>query len=100
ARGVCAALTLEGYNTINLGSDRPARLMTMIDIIARLTGREPKITYRPAHPADVPATWADVTRAKELLHWTPTVSFEEGLEAAVNWYRAERDWAKELSLGE
>ncbi len=100
ARGVCAALNLTGHNTINLGSDRPAKLMTMIEIIARLTGREPRIEYRPIHPADVPATWADITRARELLHWSPTVTFEQGIEAAVKWYQTERSWAKDLSLGE
>ncbi len=100
ARGVCAALKLEGHNTINLGSDRPAKLRTMIDIICRLVGREAKIEYRPIHPADVPATWADITRAREVLGWTPQMSFEDGLKAAVEWYRAERTWAKDLSLGE
>lgn len=100
ARGVCAALALEGHNTINLGSDRPHRLMTMIELIARLVGREPKIEYRPSHPADVPATWADITRARELLKWSPEVSFEAGIRAAVEWYKQERSWAKDLSLGE
>lgn len=100
ARGVCAALALDGHHTINLGSDRPHKLMAMIELIARLVGREPKIEYRPSHPADVPATWADITRAREILNWTPETSFEEGIQAAVEWYRAERSWAKELSLGE
>lgn len=100
ARGVCAALKLEGHHTINLGSDRPAKLSTMIEIISRLVGREPKIDYRPMHPADVPATWADITRARTVLDWSPQVSFENGLKAAVEWYRAERSWAKDLSLGD
>ncbi len=100
ARGVCAALKLEGYHTINLGSDRPAKLRAMIDMISGMVGREPKIEYRPAHPADVPATWADITRARTELDWSPKVSFEAGLQAAVDWYQAERSWAKELSLGD
>jgi UDP-glucuronate 4-epimerase len=100
ARGVCAALKLEGYHTINLGSDRPSKLRAMIDMISRMVGRAPKIEYRPAHPADVPATWADITRARTELDWSPKVSFEAGLQAAVDWYQAERSWARELSLGD
>lgn len=100
ARGVCAALKLEGHHTINLGSDRPAKLSKMIEIISRLVGREAKIDYRPMHPADVPATWADITRARTVLDWSPQVSFEDGLKAAVEWYREERSWAKDLSLGD
>lgn len=100
ARGVCAALELTGHQTINLGSDRPSKLSTMIDIISRLVGKSPKIEYRPIHPADVPATWADITRAREELHWSPQVTFEDGLQASVEWYLRERAWAKDLSLGE
>jgi nucleoside-diphosphate-sugar epimerase len=100
ARGVCAALELQGYQTINLGSDRPSKLSTMIDIISRQVDKKPVIEYRPAHPADVPATWADITRAREVLKWSPKVTFEDGLQASVDWYREQRDWAKGISLGE
>lgn len=100
ARGVCAALNLEGHHTINLGSDRPVKLRTMIEVISNLVGREAKTEHRPMHPADVPATWADITRARTRLDWSPKVSFEDGIRAAVDWYRAERSWAKDLSLGE
>jgi len=100
ARGVFAALALDGRQTINLGSDHPVRLNVMSALISRLAGREAHIEHRPSHPADVPATWADITRARTLLGWSPEVSFEDGIRASVEWYRAEREWAKDILLGE
>jgi nucleoside-diphosphate-sugar epimerase len=60
----------------------------MIGQIARLVGREPIIQHRPMHPADVPATWANVEKAKRLLGWTPQISLEEGLRRTVEWFRS------------
>ncbi len=57
ARGTIAGVKPLGYETINLGGDRPVRLSAIIDQIGQLLGREPVIEYHPAHPADVPATW-------------------------------------------
>ena len=100
ARGTVAGLAPFGYEVINLGGDRPVRLTAIIDQIGELAGREPVIEYRPAHPADVPATWADVGKAAELLHWSPQVSVEEGLRRSVAWYRENRDTVLPLELGD
>jgi nucleoside-diphosphate-sugar epimerase len=57
------------------------------------------VEHSPAHPADVPATWADIRRAREVLGWAPRVSFEAGLESLVAWYGANRAWAREIETG-
>jgi nucleoside-diphosphate-sugar epimerase len=100
ARGTIAALGPLGYKVINLGSDRPVRLDVIIQQISELFGREPIIRYRPAHPADVPATWARIERARDLLGWTPRVDIEEGLRRTVAWYRENRDEILTLELRE
>jgi len=108
ARGTVAALAPAlalaegptGYDVINLGSDRPVALSHVIAVIGDLVGRKPVIEYRPAHPADVPITWADVTRARQRLGWQPQVSLEAGLEACVAWYRSHRELARAIRLDE
>ncbi len=100
ARGTVAALRPFGYEVINLGGDRPVRLSDVIAIIGELLGRPAKIDYRPAHPADVPATWADVSKARRLLDWTPQVPIEEGLRRSVEWYRENRETVLPLELGD
>jgi nucleoside-diphosphate-sugar epimerase len=96
ARGTVLALKKLGYGVINLGSDHPWKLIDVLRRIEALVGREAVIEHRPAHAADVDATWADVSRAREILGWRPQVSCEEGLRNVVDWYRQNRDWAREI----
>ncbi|RLG08345.1 MAG: nucleotide sugar epimerase [Thaumarchaeota archaeon] len=86
------------YEIVNLGSDHPVPLNRVISVLEELLGKKAKIVYRPAHPADVPATWADISKAQELLAWKPQVSLEEGLRQAVKWFLENRRWAKEVKL--
>ena len=100
ARGTIAALKPLGYEVINLGGDRPTQLSAVIDRIGQLVGRQPQIEYGPAHPADVPATWADIGKARRLLDWAPEISVEEGLRRSVAWYRENREMVLPLELGD
>jgi dTDP-D-glucose 4,6-dehydratase len=61
-------------------------------------GREAVIESRSGHPADVPATWADLSKAKRLLGWSPQMTWEEGLEQTVKWYLENRSWASSIEL--
>jgi UDP-glucuronate 4-epimerase len=97
ARGTVAALRPLGYEIINLGSDGPVVLMDAIHIIEGTLGHKAQLEYRPAHAADVPATWADITKARHLLAWEPQVLFAEGITRTVAWYRANRAWASVIS---
>jgi UDP-glucuronate 4-epimerase len=100
ARGTIAALRPLGYEVINLGGDHVVLLSEIIRQIAELVGKKPRIESRPMHPADVPTTWADVSKAARLLDWRPTVAIEEGLRRSVEWYFANREMARELELGD
>jgi UDP-glucuronate 4-epimerase len=100
ARGTVAALKPLGFEVINLGGDRPIRLDYVISQIAELVGRKPIIEYRPAHPADVPATWANVAKARQLLDWLPEVAIEEGLHRTAVWYRENRVEILPLDMGD
>ncbi len=97
ARGTIQALRPLGYETINLGSNEPIVLLDAIRLIEELVGKEAKLEFRPRHPADVMATWADITKAVELLEWAPQHDFKAGLEALVLWYQANRAWAKQVA---
>jgi UDP-glucuronate 4-epimerase len=96
ARGTIAGLKSLGFEVINLGSDEPVVLMDVIHLIERLLDKEALLEHRPRHPADVMATWADIDKAERLLGWRPQVSYTEGIRRAVQWYRENRDWAKDV----
>ncbi|MGH2436602.1 MAG: NAD-dependent epimerase/dehydratase family protein [bacterium] len=100
ARGTVAALRPSGLATINLGSDRPVAIVTILSMLERLLQRRAEIERRPLHPADVPATWADISQARRILGWEPRTTLEEGLALAVRWYMEQRTWAASIDLGD
>ena len=99
ARGTIAALRPVGYEIINLGGDEPVVLADAIRLIEELTGKQAQRKYVPRHPADVPATWADISKAGRLLEWRPQSDFRTGVTALVEWYNANREWARDIKTG-
>jgi len=97
ARGTCAALRPVGYEIVNLGSDEPVVLNAAIRLIEELCGRRARLVHEEAHAADVPATWADISKAGRVLGWRPETSFAEGVEKLVRWYRDNREWARTIA---
>lgn len=96
AKGTIAALKPLGYEIINLGSDAPVALIDMIRMIEKITGKKAHLKFLPSHPADVPATWADISKAKRILNWKPKTGFEEGIRKVIKWYEENRSWAKQI----
>ena len=97
ARGTVAALGVTGYETINLGYGSPVVLNDVIGLIEEAVGKPAIIEYQERHPADPLMTWADTSRARQVLGWTPTVGIEEGILRTVEWYMANRDRARLLT---
>ena len=100
ARGTLSALRPLGHQVINLGSDRPVPLARVIELVEQMVGRRAVVERRAPHPADVPATWACIERARRLLGWEPRVGLEEGLRRCVSWYLAQREWASLVNTEE
>ena len=96
ARGTVAALDLQGYEIVNLGNENPVSVNEMIATIEKWVGRDAQIEYEERHLTDPLLTWADIRRAKRLLHWTPEVDLGEGIRRTVEWYTENRDWARSL----
>ncbi len=98
AEGTVRAIPLKGYEIINLGNNRPHRLMYMVELIERYTGKRAVIDFKEFHKADMKDTWADIGKAKKLLGWKPEVSLEEGMERTVRWFIDNWSWVKDLKV--
>jgi len=96
ARGTLAGLKPLGYEVINLGSNGPVVLMDAVRLIEELVGRRAIVEYLPRHPADVQATWADITKAQKLLGWRPQTPLNNGLADLNAWCQKNRSWAKRI----
>lgn len=77
-----------GCRVWNLGSDRPVTLGALVEKIGVVTGSPLKIRREPMQPGDVVTTWADLTRSRAELGYSPKVSFEEGLLRQWAWTKA------------
>src|ERR1700744_1458711 len=88
ARGTISALRPVGCDTFNLGNDEPLKLIDMIAMIEELAGQKAKIEYKPWHPADMAATWADISKAKKHLDWKPQTTFAGGMKKLAAWDEA------------
>ena len=96
-RGTIAGLKPLGYEVVNLGSDQPTVLMNVLQMIEQLVGKPAQIEFQSMHRADVPATWADISKAERLLGWRPQATIADGVAQLVQWYQANRIWARELA---
>jgi len=85
--GVVAAIdTPRAYEIINIGGSRTEKLSTLISLIEENLGVKARINYTDPVPGDVPLTYADVSKAAELLDFTPRVSLAEGVARYVKWF--------------
>ena len=77
------------YECINLGNDRPVALNEYLDALGRLLDREVLTVPAPEHPMDAKRTWADLAKARRLLGYQPSTTFEEALREVIDWYEHE-----------
>jgi len=96
ARGTILALNPLGYEVINLGGHEVTTINDLIKLIEEVVGRKAIIEYGPPNPADMFTNWADVTKAGQLLGWEPQINMRAGVERLVEWYNAEREWARDV----
>lgn len=75
------------YEIINLGSNNPVSLKEMINTIGEVLNVEPKIEVLPMQPGDVDRTYADISKAKKLLGYSPKFTFKEGIQKFIDWYK-------------
>ena len=78
------------YEILNIGNSSPISLKQMIETIGKALNKEPKIKQLPMQPGDVNRTFADISKAKRMLGYEPKISFEEGIQNFVEWYKKNR----------
>jgi UDP-glucuronate 4-epimerase len=76
-----------GFEIVNLGGAHPITLGELVAHIETAVGKKAKLDRQPDQPGDVPATFAEVSKAARLLGYEPRVPIAEGLRRYVEWYR-------------
>ena len=91
--GVRAAIDYDAsdYQIFNLGESQTVELIQLIALLEKELDSHAIIDRQPLQPGDVPQTFADVTKARELLGYDPKTKIEEGIKRFVEWFRRERE---------
>ncbi|MHC4706900.1 MAG: SDR family oxidoreductase [Planctomycetota bacterium] len=72
---------------VNIACGEAVTVNETINIINELVGKQIKPQYDAPRPGDIKHSLADISAAEELIDYRPTVSFGEGLQTAIDWYR-------------
>ncbi len=75
------------FEIFNLGESQTTKLRELIEIIAKNLGLTLTIDKQPMQPGDVPITYADITKAREMLGYDPKTTVKEGVARFIAWFR-------------
>jgi UDP-glucose 4-epimerase len=82
---VAAALKGVPGRVYNIGGGSRVSVNHVLQMIARVSGRQPIVSTNPAQKGDMRHTYADTSRARADLGFVPKVGLEEGLAAEHAW---------------
>jgi len=86
--GIAASMERRfGYEIFNLGESQTVRLDELIAVLEETLGCRAQIDRKPTQPGDVPITYADISKARDLLGYRPTVKIAEGIRRFAEWFK-------------
>ena len=87
-----AAMSQISGEVINIGSDNTYSVNRLVELLGG------EAVYIPKRPGEPDCTWADIQKAKALLHWYPKVEFEQGVHVLlqnIDYWREAPVWSEE-----
>ena len=89
--GIYRLLLSDYAQPVNIGNPDEISIRDFAEEIIKLTGTEQKIVYKPLPKDDPMQRKPDITRAREILDWKPTVSRSEGLKITYEYFKKQID---------
>lgn len=71
---------------VNIGNPAEMTVMQLVELVLELTGSSSEVTYLPLPVDDPQRRRPDITKAEQLLGWTPRTPLEQGLRATISWF--------------
>jgi nucleoside-diphosphate-sugar epimerase len=82
----CEASAATG-KVFNIGTGARFSLNKVVSLLGAISGAQLRVKYEPAREGDIRDSLADISKAREILSYQPSVSFEAGLKRTFDWYR-------------
>src|SRR5260221_11860383 len=86
--GIYRLLLCDYPYPVNVGNPDEITIGDFAEEIVKLTGTKQKVIYHPLPKDDPKQRQPDITKAKEILGWTPKVSRKEGLKITYDYFRS------------
>ena len=85
--GIIKLIDSTENDPVNIGNPHEMTIKEIAETIIRMTGSTSQIVYRPLPTDDPKVRKPDITRARTLLGWEPTVPLEQGLTSTIAYFR-------------
>lgn len=99
----------EKHNTYNIGGFNEWKNIDLVKLLCELMDKklgnpagtsEELITYIKDRPGHDRRYAIDATKINQELGWSPSVTFEQGLQLTIDWYFENQDWLQHVTSGE
>lgn len=94
--GIYRLMRSDYREPLNLGQDRMISINELVDMVARIAGKQIKKEYDLTKPQGVRGRNSDNTRLRQVLGWEPQISLETGLARTYEWIAGELKRSAEL----
>ena len=86
-RGLIALLDSNENDPVNVGNPIEFTIGELAEVVLEITGSSSTIEMHPLPTDDPTQRKPDITRAREILGWEPTVQLREGVERTIEYFR-------------
>lgn len=76
------------HTVYNLGNQNPVQMLSFVEILGRVLGRQPVLDLQKWPPTEVYKTYADTSRLHAAIGWAPSTTLQDGLTKLAAWYTA------------
>jgi dTDP-glucose 4,6-dehydratase len=88
-RGIVSMGVSDQAGPINLGNPEERNLLDLAQIVLRITKSNSELKFLPLPEDDPKRRCPNITKARELLNWSPEVGIEEGITRTAEWIESQ-----------
>lgn len=92
--GMMRLMNGEHQGPINIGNPGEYTILQLAETIQKMINPDAELAFKPLPQDDPKQRQPDITKAKNLLGWTPTINLEDGLKLTIDDFRARMEQAK------